>query len=379
MEQEQIARGPRKGSLEVRPWNTMDPSKDGSPCVIKRRFKYWQTNLKYFADAEKALKDYTAKARQTSRVVNRLEGRVAKAAERAEFSAQTLRNSVRFALARITPGSEDYKQLSRQCPKCKTDATQSSLHKPFVTAYLENGKSELRCIFCFNKSPATKYRFNSSRRPLGRSNQKFHKELNYYNRELDNFFTAKRAAAGCSGSDEAMKKLLSMTQRTINHFKYKSAREADDAAQQGMMGLLEAAKKFDPGQSNLAKFTTYASFWIRRRAQARKSSHCRPGLAMTGGKHIGVTSMETSASNEDGRGDSLHPTASITDTGLKMDINTALAKLDDESREMLLENTYHGMTMKSLAEKYNYTPAQVRNILKKAKAIMAEELSAHAG
>ena len=380
MEQKIVARGPRKGAREVREWNTMDPSKDGCPCVIKRRFTYWQTNLKRFADAEKALKEYRAKTRRTARVLKKLEDKVTRAAERAEFSAQTLRNSVRYARARITPGSDDYKQLARQCPHCKTDTKTSSLTHPFVTAYLENGKSELRCIFCFNKEPATKYRFNVKRRPLGRSNQKFHKELMYYDRELDNFFLAKRAAAGCTGSNEAMKKLVSLTQRTINHFKFKSAREVDDAAQQGMLGLLEAAKKFDPAESNMAKFTTYASFWIRRRAQARKSSHCRPGLAMAGGKHIGVTSMESAGSSNDGEGagDFFHPAAEAADTGLRMDIDAALSKIDDQAREMLLANTYHGMTLAKLAEKYGYTPAQVRNILVKAKAVLAEELSAHA-
>lgn len=52
----------------------------------------------------------------------------------------------------------------------------------------------------------------------------------------------------------------------------------DDLLQEGLMGLWEAAERFDPNKG--AKFTTYSSFWIKKRviAALEKEHKIDPGM-----------------------------------------------------------------------------------------------------
>ena len=369
-----------KGPPPVRDWSTMDPSKDGSPCVIKRRFQYWQTNLKRLSAAEKTLREYQERPESKQRDVDirALEQRVSNRLRWVEFSSETLRNSIRFARARITPNSDDYKVLMNLCSKCHTDTSTLGFEKPFVSVTMESGKTEMRCESCVDSEPYTKVRRGVKRRPRGRLNQKFHRELRYYDRVLDNFMLAKKACAGNSFSAEALEKLLDITGKTIGHFKNQTAREKDDAEQQAVLGLLEAARKFDPNPevSKLAKFTTYASIWIRRRTQARKTSHCKPGVAIFKNKHHATARIETNDS-EEGHADRFHPGAKVVDPGLQIDVASALSKLDDQTRELVTEHLIHKRTLSELEEKTGLSVSRIRTIVGNAKEQLATELAAH--
>lgn len=368
----------RKGPAPVRLWHLMDAKKDGCPCVIKRRFKYWQTNLQELTKAENKLEETRERrlGKKLTKQFSDLEHRVANRKRWVEFSIATLKNSVRFARARISPGSHDYNVLFNRCPKCLVDSTQLGA-QPFVTARLSNGKTELRCKTCCNNYPSEKLTFNRSRRPLGRSNKQLHRTLRYYESVTDSFIVAKKAAAGNSYSEQAMLELLKSAASSIRHFTYKTCRERDDAEQQAIIGLLEAARKFDPANSKLAKFTTYASFWLRRRMQARKTSHCKPGIAIIKGIHK-TTGRIDLGDSEEGRADQFHPGAKTINFALQVDMADALEKLDSLQRELLRANAVHRIPLRVLAERHDLPIGKVRLLVKKAKDEMKILLKSHA-
>ena len=361
-----------KGPYKERPWYTMDRTKDGCLCVIRRRFGYWMTNLRRLTEAEKKLLAARKKYCPGSKQLEKAKAAVENRKKWLNFSERNLRNSLRFAVARITPGSDDYNILYRQCPKCRHDVTDLG-PEPFASCKLENGKSELRCRRCYDNFPYVKVTFKSKRGKFGRTNQKLHDQLKYLSSVVDTFIIVKTAVAGNSMSDEAMEKMLSMTVKAINHFSRKSAREIEDAQSEAMLGLLEAAKKFDPTVSNKAKFTTYASFWIRRRAQARRASHCRPGLTLIKGKHETVCSVDTK--DDESRSDQFHPGAASTDTALKFDVRTALEALPDTVAEIVVKHCMHGVSVTKLAESMNMSAYEVRKHLNAGKEILSEKLS----
>lgn len=71
------------------------------------------------------------------------------------------------------------------------------------------------------------------------------------------------AAKAFGGDKSAQNKLVEHNLRFVvkiaNH--YKGFMEVEDLINEGNMGLMHAAKKFDP--SNNAKFSTYAAWWIK--------------------------------------------------------------------------------------------------------------------
>ena len=368
-----------KGPPPVREWHSMDPSKDGSPCVLKRRFHYWETNLKRLTGAERKLENYLKSSKVPQQIdVDALNARIDNRRDRFEFSVATLRNSIRFAMARINPDSEDYQILMNTCPKCKCDATKLGFDKPFVSVRLENGKTEVRCEWCAEQHPSVKITHGVKRRPRGRPNQKFHKELRYYGRMLDDYINAKQAVAGNSLSAASLELLLKKTAKSVGHFRNQSAREGEDADQQAVMGLMEAAEKFNPDAkvSKFAQFTTYASLWVRRRTQARKTSHCRPGMAIIKGKHVSTARIETSDS-EEGRADRFHPGTSKPNPGLVMDVNDALSKLDPVHSEIVVQHLVHKITYRELETKYGMSINRLRSIIAVSKEALASTLKDH--
>jgi len=371
-----------KGPPEVRKWFAMDPAKDGSPCVIKRRFTYWQTNLKRLSKAEENLKAYKERPpnKQKPELLLALREKVANRKLWVEFSVETLRNSTRFARARISPEGDDYKALMDRCPKCGEDAStldKSGHATAFVSARLGNRKSEVRCVSCCNSEPAEKLTYDVKRRPRGRANKSIHKTLHYYDAVLDSFIWAKKAAAGNSLSDDALEHLLKLVGKTIGHFKNQTAREREDAEQQAIMGLLEAARKFDPAKSNLAKFTTYASFWVRRRTQARKTSHCKPGLAIIKGKVKADGLRFEMNDSEEGRSDRYHPGAASVNLPLQLDVKTALNELEATERAIVVAHLINRETLATLTERHNIPVSKIRAIIASASAKLAERLAAH--
>lgn len=369
-----------KGPPPVREWHLMDHTKDGSPCVIKRRFGYWQTNIKRLTAAEQKLEDYRTRPRAKQRDVDiqALRERIDNRLAWVEFSAATLRNSIRFARARITPGSDDYDLLIKICPNCRVDTSTLGVDRPFARGRLPNGKSRSCCVACCDSEPFISATKGVKRRAMGRMNKRIHDDLRYYDRVLDQFFLAKKSVAGNSLSEDAFNELQDLTAKTIGHFKKQSAREGEDAEQAGVLGLMEAARKFDPNPevSKRAKFTTYASLWIRRRAQARKTSHCKPGTAIIKGKHVSTARIDM-GDDDEGHTDRFHPGSAKPKLALKLDVAEALGKLDDQTRELVTEYLIHKRTLVDIEAETGISVNKIRAIIANGKAQLAVLLADH--
>ena len=369
-----------KGPPPVREWYLMDHTKDGSPCVIKRRFGYWQTNIERLTEAEKKLAEYKTRPRAEQLEIDAqaLRERIDNKLQWLAFSEATLRNSIRFARARITTDSDDYTFLMRICPTCGVDTSTLGIESPFARGLQADGKSNVCCVSCCDSEMFVSAVKGVSRRGMGRMNKSVHEDLRYYDRVLDQFFLAKKAVAGNSLSDSAFLELQDLTAKTIGHFKNQSAREGEDAEQAGALGLMEAARKFDPDPevSKRAKFTTYASLWIRRRAQARKTSHCKPGTAIIKGKHVATAQIDV-GDDDEGRSDRFHPGGSSPKLGLKFDVAEALAALPEQTRDLVTDYLIYKRTLVEIEAETGISVNKIRTIIAAGKAQLAILLADH--
>jgi len=141
---------------------------------------------------------------------------------------------------------------------------------------------------------------------------------------------------------------------------------------------MEAARKFDPDPavSKRAKFTTYASLWIRRRAQARKTSHCKPGTAIIKGKHVATARIDM-GDDDDGHADRFHPGSAAPKLALKFDVSEALAKLDDQTRDLLMEHLLNKQTLVDLGTQTGISVSKIRSIIAVGKLQLATLLEDH--
>lgn len=311
-----------KGPPAVIPWYERDPRRDGSPCVIARKFGYVLTHHKRLKEAEDALKA-ARERRASSCVIADLEARVANQMAWLKFSEDTLESCLKFAQARLDGSLEQYQ-------------------------------------------PSVKGR--------GKTNKHYHEQILHYVRVFESWKLAKTAAAGHSKSNEAMEKLMSYSEAVVAVFRRKSGREADDADQQAMLGLLQAANEYDPLNEKRASFNTFARWKIMRATQIRKASHCAPGKTMVNGKI--VTRGHIEVTDEESRSDAFHPVTQHDDAR-ELDVQHALAQLTEDERELIDQHVMQNVSIRQLAEERGQSVHVLRNTIKKAKEKLARLLEAH--
>jgi len=335
---------PLKGPPAVTPWWAFNVRTGGqpSPVVIRRKLGYVTTRMNNLAKWEKVYAEEEAKPEDERhpKALDNIRVSVKNAERWLQYSAQTLRNAVRFALARIEHDSEDHIELRR----LRTDHGMAFVHKTGI----------------------------------GVRNKEFHADLRYYAKVLDEFLLAKTAVSGTSGADAAMQEIWKLCKKAIAVYKGKSGRETDDAEQQAALGIMRACKKFDPGKGGLARFATYSSHWIRRMSQARKASDCRPGLTIKGGEYKFVGTLNVSTEDSDDRADKFHPKAKVADVNLQLDVRKALDALPELERELAERHLLGNEKVKALAEEKNISVGQVRSALLTAKEQLAKLLKSHA-
>lgn len=327
-------------------WYDLNPRRDGSPCVIRRVFERYKTAVNRLGRAETKLAE-AEKANAPERKLTELKGKVAHFGKRENYARQVLQNTVRFALARIRPNSDDGKELARRHPEVKVSTR-------------------------------------------GARNKKHHKQIEYYANVVDEYILAKTMRSGATGSKEAAEQLMARSSNLISFHKIKSPREGDDAEQQAFFGIDRACEKFMPHRGfdgkdeeinagstrGLARLSTYASNWIRRMMEARKSSECPPGMYVGPGAKKGYTSSLHVEAGDDNHADRFHPAVEV-DQGFKNDVDEALKMLDPLERELVTRVLMHGTPLNDIAREKEISARKLGRVMGGAKEKLAHLLSAH--
>lgn len=330
---------PLKGPPAPKEWWSYKRS-GACPVVIERKLKYVVTHLDNLAKVEKLLAEEQGKpeVERHPRALGNLRQRLENKQQWLDYSVQVLRNCVRFALARIEHDSEDHQLLV-----------------------------DLRA------KAGMPYKSKT-----GRTNKKQHEKLRYYAKVLDQYLLAKTAVSGTSLADDAMKDIWKLCQSTIFMHKRKSGREDDDAEQQAALGILKACEAYEPGKDGkFAQFGTFAAWKIRRATQARKTSHCKPGRMIEGGKNKAIHSIDAATDRDDSGADAFHPEATTKNKAVIHDVQSALAALPDDLRGVAEDALLYGRKAPDIAERTGETVSQVRYKIRKAKTLLAEMLAEH--
>ncbi len=314
--------------------------------VVKSRREQLQSSLEEISRWEKALKEEKEKplAERNTLAIESFVKQVSSAKERFGAEAQALRNCVRFAVACKSPDSEDFAELT---------ARRSRAGFPTIsTTSTEISKDNLKDLVVFAST-------------------------------VEEYILAKQVAAKNSLSDPAMKKVWEMCSSAVLMFKRTNfVREEDDTEQQAALGVLRACELYEPNGKKAAKLATYATYWIRRKVEARKGTQCRPGMTRIKGKIVNYLSIDAqnSETNSGERGQSarFHPTVDGNLIGVALDVRNALAKLKDDEREVAERMLLYSEKPLACAEDLGISVAKVKVLLKRAKESLARTLADHA-
>ena len=332
-------RSPYTGPPPVLDWRER---KTASLCEMNRAGERLRGRHKELAEAEALLervRKLDGKDRHPDAIAN-LEKRVANRRAWLAFSAATLDSIVRFAQARID-------------------------NDPTIGP---NRKNE-------------HLRKTARRRRRGVTNRRYHEQVRHWSKVVDSYKWALEATAGHSGSSQALLKLKDLCQGAIRKYVAESPREASDAEQMALLGILRAAEDYDPSHKKMAQFNTLAKNWIRRKTQVRRASACGPGKTLVKGKVRTVKSIEAERQNSDGESasvDLLHPATMGEDAGLSVDLARAFATLADDERAVAEHRLVQGLTFRQVAAELDLTKAQVERIFRRAQQKLQKALAAHA-
>ena len=311
-----------------------------APRIVKKRRELLQIALEEVTRWEKALKEEKAKplAERNTLAVESFTKQISAAKENFETEAQRLRNCVRFAVACNSPESEDFAELSERRIRAGIPTVS--------TTSAEVSKDSL-------------------------------KELVVFASTVEEYILAKQAAAGNSFSNPAMKKVWEMCSTAVAVYKRSNyVREEDDTEQQAALGVLRACELYEPNGKKAAKLATYATYWIRRKVEARTGTQCRPGMTRIGGKLVNYLSIEAQ-SDDGGSPDLFHPQTDGDKVGVKLDVRVALSKLKEDERAVAEEMLLHGVKPRDCARSLKISDAKVKVLLSRAKENLARLLSAH--
>lgn len=316
--------------------------KTASLCEMNRAGKRLQTRHRNLAKAESTLARVSALAAKDRHpdAIENLKARVENAKQWLSYSVSTLGSIVQFAVARLN-------------------------NDPMIG---HNRKNLHR-------------RKTEHHRQRGTTNRRYHDQIRHWARVVEHYQWAIEATAGHSQSSQALLRLKKLCQPSIRKYVKESPREASDAEQMALLGILRAAESYDPSHKRMAQFNSFAQHWIRRKTQARRGSACAPGKTILKGKIRTTKSIEAERKNANGdvaSSDLFHPSTMGEDAGLAMDISAAMSDLDDLSRAIVNERLIKGRTLKDIASEKGLSKSQVDRLFKKARSELQRKLAAHA-
>ena len=175
------------------------------------------------------------------------------------------------------------------------------------------------------------------------------KRISYFEKVLDDVVLCAKVRARTSDQHEAYAELESRNRTLLVKFgnEKQTSLEGEDAEQGARMGIIDAARRFDPTLPSMASFNTVAFNWCRRNSRARHDWQKRAGVY--------APSVEAMGTDDEGNG----MAALITDThggvgtfgapppslrSLQMDVEDQLQRLPGVERTIVsLEMTGHNV------------------------------------
>ena len=331
-----------KGPSEVTPW--LEVTRD-SPVVLARKLGYIVTHHNKLALAEKDLNKATTDGKR-SVVLQSLRDKVMNTQAYLNFSVQTLTNHVRHAMARAEPTSPDGVLL-------REEGSQRKRYGPKPLAFRRPRKEALR-------------------------------KIRYYATILEEYKLAKAACAGHSGSNDALKGLITHAQSVIQNFANSQFKEREDAEQLAIMSLLKSAKAFNPTHGAMARFNTYAWWKARKSVECRATRDCKPGLAVVPDedgppgdkKLVTVCSINAPAKGKDDAKDAYHPRTTVIDAGRTIDVAKALSQLSEVEQAAVRGVLMESKSLRQIARETDFSARRLRDALDRGSDKLRRLLSA---
>ena len=336
-----------KGPPEVRLWNTLNPRRDGSPCVLERKFGYVKTRHENLAKAERQLsevKALPAVERHPSAAEN-LKNRAENHRAWLMFSIQTLEQHCLFAVSRFDGALDAVQPATTPSGKLR--------QRGKVGGGAPKG--------CRRKKAVDVQRL-----------------VNYYRAELPTYLACCAVSTGTSGQNEAMKLLMRISQPVIAKVVRTSGREAEVAEQLAITYLFEkTAAKFNPAdpRSNMAAFNTFFTYGAKRATQKRTKADAAPGEIKLPGKDGKFVRRGTLHSyDEDNNSDMFHPGTYDDDQVTRSAVANALSSLAEDEKQFAIMRFVEKMSLRQIADENEITTHCARGMEKRVGGRLRELL-----
>lgn len=355
------------GPPAVRPWHELNEKRDGSPCVLERKFGYVRTRHRNLAKAEALLTEVKALPanKRHPQAVENLTMRRDNAQAWLDFSIATLEEHLRFATSRYDGTLDEVRPLKSGRKRGTGKRAVIAKTRKLVTYYneaLEEFKlaaaaaaGTWKRTVCGGGKPCAEYRSGKTKIKL--SNNKVIVACKHIIAEQE-----RAPLPGHTGTNEAVEALIEHAKPVIETFKRKSGREPEVAEQLAFIEVVETAARFDPTEGRRAKFNTYYTYRCRRATQIRAAKDAPPGKTMLKGKIIARGTIHVQ--NDDERSDFRHP--SVEDTGFeaKQAVASALATLTTEEQEIAQRYFMEKTSLRDLAKERDCSMHQIRKLVK---------------
>lgn len=354
-----------KGPHAVRSWTEMDEKRDASPCVIDRHMNALRTRHRKLAKAELALREalQVPEDRRSSATVENLTHRRENAKAWLDFTVATLKEHLKFAVARYDGSLDEIRPLPNGKKRSAHKKKALTKARKLVSYYTDTLDEFLL---------AAAASAGSWRRLVCRADKHLKGCLEYQSGETTVKHAGKTITAckhvlaelerkpipGHAGSEEAVKSLIEHAQPVIQRVKHKSQREPEVAEQLAWIEVVETARRFDPTNSNMARFNTYYTYRASRAVEIRAAKHAPPGKTRIKGKIVARGTLHV----EDGEGDSalFHPTTVNPNVDLQNAVVSAMSSLSDEERDLAEDYLVDKVSYNELAAKRGVTVYQIR-------------------
>lgn len=193
-----------------------------------------------------------------------------------------------------------------------------------------------------------------------------HKRITYFKKVLDDVIDCAKVRHGTGDRHEAYARLEGRNRNLLVKFgnEKQTSVEGADAEQGVRMGIIDAARRFDPTRPEMASFNTVAYKWCFRNSRARHDWQKRAGVY--------APSVEAMGTDEEGNGMAALITdthgacgtfgsSSTTDKNLRLDVAEQLSRLDETERSIVTMEM-SGYTVTQISREMGVPTVKVRRL-----------------